>query len=119
MSEAWVIDAVRPPRGRGKNATGARPDVATDESLDCLCASGPQAPHAPIIPLEVMGDCAMGHDPVDVDGGAIARGHPLDATGGMLRGPARDELERRDETSGLVTPGIDGVMGTSTLFERI
>ena len=54
------------------------------------------------IPLKVMRDLEMDHDRVNVNGGAIALGHPLGATGAMLIGTVIDELERRDETTGLV-----------------
>jgi acetyl-CoA C-acetyltransferase len=71
------------------------------------------------IPLKVMKDCGMRHDQVNVNGGAIALGHPLGATGGMLIGTVLDELERRDQTTGLVTMCIGGGMGITTILERI
>ena len=61
----------------------------------------------------------MNHDTVNVNGGAIALGHPLGATGAMLIGTVLDELERRDKTTGLVTMCIGGGMGTATILERI
>ena len=71
------------------------------------------------VPLKVMRDCGMRHDQVNVNGGAIAFGHPLGATGGMLIGTVLDELERRDKTTGLVTMCIGGGMGITTILERI
>jgi acetyl-CoA C-acetyltransferase len=71
------------------------------------------------VPLKVMKDCGMDHERVNVNGGAIALGHPLGATGGMLIGTILDELERRDETTGLVTMCIGGGMGITTILERI
>ncbi|HKJ25694.1 MAG TPA: acetyl-CoA C-acyltransferase, partial [Myxococcota bacterium] len=71
------------------------------------------------VPLKVMRDCGMRHDQVNVNGGAIALGHPLGATGGMLIGTVLDELERRDKTTGLVTMCIGGGMGITTILERI
>jgi acetyl-CoA C-acetyltransferase len=71
------------------------------------------------VPLKVMRDCGMRHDQVNVNGGAIALGHPLGATGGMLIGTVLDELERRDQTTGLVTMCIGGGMGITTILERI
>ncbi len=71
------------------------------------------------IPLKVMKDLDIPHERVNVNGGAIALGHPLGATGGMLIGTLLDELERRDQTTGLVTMCIGGGMGISTILERI
>jgi len=62
-----------------------------------------------------------GVDPakVNVNGGAIALGHPLGATGGMLIGTALDELERRDLNTALITMCIGGGMGVATIIERV
>jgi acetyl-CoA C-acetyltransferase len=56
---------------------------------------------------------------VNVNGGAIALGHPLGATGAMLIGTALDELERRNKSIALVTLCIGAGMGTATLIERL
>ena len=56
---------------------------------------------------------------VNVNGGAIALGHPLGATGAMILGMAVDELERRGLGTGLVTLCIGGGMGTATIVERV
>jgi acetyl-CoA C-acetyltransferase len=56
---------------------------------------------------------------VNVNGGAIAMGHPLGATGAMLLGTVLDELERRDLTTALITLCIGGGMGTATIIERV
>jgi acetyl-CoA C-acetyltransferase len=56
---------------------------------------------------------------VNVNGGAIALGHPLGATGAMLLGTAVDELERRGKTTALVTLCIGAGMGTATIIERV
>jgi len=58
-------------------------------------------------------------DKVNVNGGAIAMGHPLGATGAMLLGTALDELERRDLNTALVTLCIGAGMGTATIIERV
>jgi len=58
-------------------------------------------------------------DKVNVNGGAMALGHPIGATGGMLIGTLVDELERRDLTTGLVTMCTGGGMATATIIERI
>jgi acetyl-CoA C-acetyltransferase len=71
------------------------------------------------IPLKVMKDLEIPHDKVNVNGGAIALGHPLGATGAMLIGTLLDELERRDLGTGLVTMCIGGGMGITTILERI
>lgn len=63
----------------------------------------------------------LGIDPekVNVNGGSIAMGHPLGATGAMLLGTVLDELERRDLATGLVTLCVGGGMGIATIIERI
>ncbi len=71
------------------------------------------------IPLKVMKDLGLDPAKVNVNGGAIALGHPLGATGSMLLGTVLDELERRDQTIGLVTMCIGGGMGIATIVERI
>ena len=64
---------------------------------------------------------AFGLDPdrVNVNGGAIALGHPLGATGAMLLGTVLDELERRQQATALVTLCIGAGMGTATIIERV
>ncbi len=56
---------------------------------------------------------------VNVNGGAIALGHPLGATGAMLLGTALDELERRDLSTALITLCVGGGMGIATIIERV
>jgi acetyl-CoA C-acetyltransferase len=56
---------------------------------------------------------------VNVNGGAIALGHPLGATGAILLGTALDELERRDLSTALVTLCIAGGQGIATVIERV
>ncbi len=56
---------------------------------------------------------------VNVNGGAIAMGHPLGATGAMILGTVLDELERRDLETALVTLCIGAGMGTATIIERV
>ena len=58
-------------------------------------------------------------DNVNVNGGSIAMGHPLGATGAMLLGTALDELETRDLSTGLITLCVGGGMGISTIIERV
>ena len=59
------------------------------------------------------------HDKMNVNGGAIAMGHPLGATGAMILGTVLDELERRDLNTALVTLCIGAGMGTATIIERV
>ncbi len=58
-------------------------------------------------------------DTINVNGGAIAMGHPLGATGAMIFGTVLDELERRDLNTALVTLCIGAGMGTATIIERV
>jgi acetyl-CoA C-acetyltransferase len=55
---------------------------------------------------------------INVNGGAIAMGHPLGATGAMLLGTALDELERQDKETALITLCAGGGMGIATIIER-
>jgi acetyl-CoA C-acetyltransferase len=71
------------------------------------------------IPLQTMRKLGLDPERVNVNGGAIALGHPLGATGGMLIGTLLDELERRDASVGLVTMCIGGGMGVATIVERV
>src|SRR5690606_18008858 len=65
--------------------------------------------------LRFMDAVGAPHDKVNVNGGAIAMGHPLGATGAMLLGTLVDELERRDQAVGLVTLCVGGGMGSVML----
>jgi acetyl-CoA C-acetyltransferase len=69
--------------------------------------------------LKFLRDTGVDWSKVNVNGGAIALGHPIGATGGMLIGTLLDELERQDKTTGLVTMCTGGGMGTATIIERI
>jgi acetyl-CoA C-acetyltransferase len=69
--------------------------------------------------LRFMRDLDLPHDKVNVNGGAIAMGHPLGATGAMILGTLVDELERRDQRYGLATLCVGGGMGIATVVERI
>ncbi|HWD05847.1 MAG TPA: acetyl-CoA C-acetyltransferase [Kribbella sp.] len=71
------------------------------------------------VPLKVIRDLGIDEDRVNVNGGAIALGHPIGATGAMLFQTVLDELERSDKTVGLVTMCTGGGMGTATVIERI
>ncbi|WP_422748475.1 acetyl-CoA C-acetyltransferase [Mycobacterium sp. WMMD1722] len=71
------------------------------------------------VPLKTIRDLDLDPERVNVNGGAIALGHPIGATGAMLIGTVLDELERRDLAIGLVTMCTGGGMGTATIIERI
>lgn len=69
--------------------------------------------------MRFMRDLDLPHEKVNVNGGAIALGHPLGATGAILIGTVLDELERREERRALVTLCVGGGMGIATIIERI
>jgi acetyl-CoA C-acetyltransferase len=69
--------------------------------------------------MRYMKHLDLPHEKVNVNGGAIAMGHPLGATGAMLLGTVLDELERRDLTTALVTLCVGAGMGTATIIERV
>ncbi|MGO8076135.1 acetyl-CoA C-acetyltransferase [Rhizobium leguminosarum] len=69
--------------------------------------------------LRYMQAFEIDHDRINVNGGAIAMGHPLGATGAMILGTVLDELERRDLNTALVTLCIGAGMGTATVIERV
>jgi acetyl-CoA C-acetyltransferase len=69
--------------------------------------------------MKFMKDLNVPHEKVNVNGGAIALGHPLGATGSMILSTLVDELERRDLRYGLATLCIGGGMGVATIVERI
>jgi acetyl-CoA C-acetyltransferase len=69
--------------------------------------------------LRFVRDMAVDVERVNVNGGAIAMGHPLGATGGMILGTLIDELERRQERLGLATLCVGGGMGIATVIERV
>ena len=71
------------------------------------------------IPMKTIRDLGIDPAKVNVNGGAIALGHPIGATGGMLIQTALDELERRDLSTALITMCTGGGMGTATIIERI
>ncbi|RZL85003.1 MAG: acetyl-CoA C-acetyltransferase [Rhodococcus sp. (in: high G+C Gram-positive bacteria)] len=71
------------------------------------------------VPLKVMRDLKIDPDRVNVNGGAIALGHPIGGTGPMLFQTVLDELERRDLATALVTMCTGGGMATATIIERI
>ncbi|RMH40546.1 MAG: acetyl-CoA C-acetyltransferase [Deltaproteobacteria bacterium] len=71
------------------------------------------------VPLQTIRKLGIDPEKVNVNGGAIALGHPLGATGAILLGTALDELERADLTTALCTLCIGGGMGIATIIERV
>ena len=71
------------------------------------------------VAMRFMEDLGVDHSITNVNGGAIALGHPLGATGCMITGTLLDELERRDLSTGLATLCIGGGMGIATIIERV
>ena len=69
--------------------------------------------------LRFMQALDIPHDKINVNGGAIAMGHPLGATGAMILGTVLDELERTDKETALITLCVGAGMGTATVIERI
>ena len=69
--------------------------------------------------LRYMQAFDLDHAKMNVNGGAIAMGHPLGATGAMILGTVLDELERRDLSTALITLCIGAGMGTATIIERV
>jgi acetyl-CoA C-acetyltransferase len=71
------------------------------------------------VALKLIRDLDVDPERTNVNGGAIAMGHPLGATGAMLLGTVVDELERRDLSTGLITLCVGGGMGIATVVERV
>ena len=71
------------------------------------------------IPLRFIQALNVDPERVNVNGGAIAMGHPLGATGAIILGTVLDELERRNLNTALVTLCIGAGMGTATIIERV
>jgi acetyl-CoA C-acetyltransferase len=69
--------------------------------------------------LRYMQAMDLDHSQINVNGGAIAMGHPMGATGAMILGTALGEMERADKETGLVTLCIGAGMGTATIIERV
>ena len=121
---------------RARIVTGA---VAGDEPVIMLTAPGPASQAAltkagmtvddidlweineafAAVPLKTIRDLNIDPERVNVNGGAIALGHPIGATGTMLIQTVLDELERRDATTGMVAMCTGGGMATATIIERI
>jgi acetyl-CoA C-acetyltransferase len=71
------------------------------------------------VPMKFMQELRVPHEKVNVNGGAIAMGHPLGATGAMIIGILIDELHRRKLRYGMATLCVGGGMGIATIIERV
>lgn len=72
-----------------------------------------------VVPMKTARDLGVSLDRVNVNGGAIALGHPLGATGCIILGTLLDELERRNLSTGCATLCVGGGMGIATIIERV
>ena len=72
-----------------------------------------------VVPEKFIRDLKLNRDKVNVNGGAMALGHPIGATGALLIGTVLDELERRDQQFGLITMCAAGGMAPAIIIERI
>jgi acetyl-CoA C-acetyltransferase len=133
-SDRWVRANGVTPRARIRTtaAVGSEPVIMLTApgpaSERCLAKAGMSASDIDLweineafasVPLKTIRDLGLDADRVNVNGGAIALGHPIGATGAMLVGTVLDELERRDLSVGLVTMCTGGGMGTATILERV
>jgi acetyl-CoA C-acetyltransferase len=133
-SEAWAAANGVAPRARLKAAAalGSEPVImltAPGPAAErCLAKAGMTVDDIDLweineafaaVPMKTMRDLGLDPAKVNVNGGAIALGHPIGATGAILLGTLLDELERRDLTTGLVTMCTGGGMATATIIERV
>jgi acetyl-CoA C-acetyltransferase len=72
-----------------------------------------------VVPMQTARNMGVDLDRVNVNGGSIAMGHPLGATGCIILGTLLDELERRNLSTGLATLCVGGGMGIATIIERV
>ena len=133
-SDPWVRAHGVTPRARirATAAVGSEPVIMLTApgpaSERCLAKAGMSVPDIDLwevneafaaVPLKTIRDLGLDPERVNVNGGAIALGHPIGATGAMLIGTVLDELERRNLSVGLVTMCTGGGMGTATILERV
>ena len=97
------------------DAEGPEAHGMTIDDIDLIEINEAFAP----VPLITMQEIGMDPEKVNVNGGAIALGHPLGATGAMLIGTLLDELERQNKRYGLATMCIGIGMGIATIIERL
>jgi acetyl-CoA C-acetyltransferase len=133
-SAAWGARAGLKPRARIRSfaTAGAEPVIMltapAPASRKALAKAGMQVGDIDlweineafaVVPLQTIRELGIDPARVNVNGGAIALGHPLGATGAILLGTALDELERTGKATALITLCIGGGMGIATIIERI
>jgi len=133
-SEAYVKKAGLKPRAkiRAMATIGAEPVIMltapTPVSRKALAAAGMQVSDIDLweineafasVVLQTMRNLKLDPAKVNVNGGGIALGHPLGATGAMLIGTALDELERQGKATALIVMCIGGGQGIATIIERV
>lgn len=107
---ALMLDGPTPACQRALAVAGLQPsDIDLWELNEAFAA----------VPLRLMDTLNIPHDRMNVNGGAIALGHPLGATGAMITGTLVDEMERRDVGLGVVTLCAAGGMGIAMVLERV
>ena len=133
-SEQAGADAGLTPRGRvvATALSGADPTIILTgpgpAARKALERAGMTAPEIDLweineafaaVPMRFTRELGIDPETVNVNGGAIAMGHPLGATGAMIFGTLLDELERQDKRYGLATLCVGGGMGIATILERL
>jgi acetyl-CoA C-acetyltransferase len=133
-SEEYIKTSGKKPRGRirAMATIGAEPVIMltapAPASAKALAKAGMTAKDIDLweineafatVPLQTMRKLDLDPAKVNVNGGAIALGHPLGATGAILLGTALDELERRGLGTALITLCIGGGQGIATIIERV
>jgi acetyl-CoA C-acetyltransferase len=133
-SKEWGVRAGQKPRARirAMATAGAEPVIMltapAPASVKALKRAGMKATDIDLweineafatVPLQTARALGIDLDRVNVNGGAIALGHPLGATGAILLGTALDELERSGKSTALITLCIGGGMGIATIIERV
>jgi acetyl-CoA C-acetyltransferase len=133
-SEDYVKKSGLKPRARirAMSTIGAEPVIMltapTPASKKALAAAGMKVSDIDLweineafasVVLQTMRNLKLDPDKVNVNGGGIALGHPLGATGAMLLGTVLDELERQGLSTALITMCIGGGQGIATIIERI
>ena len=133
-SKEWGVRAGQKPRARirAMATAGAEPVIMltapAPASEKALKRAGMKASDIDLweineafatVPLQTARALGIDLDRVNVNGGAIALGHPLGATGAILLGTALDELERTGKSTALITLCIGGGMGIATIIERV
>ncbi len=131
--EAGAAQHLKPrARIRAASVIGSDPTImltgTTPASLKALRKAGMNAADIDLfeineafaaVPMRTAHELGIDLDRVNVNGGAIAMGHPLGATGCMLLGTVLDELERTDKSTALVTLCVGAGMGIATIIERV